>query len=77
MQQVGARCGEIRTHKCIAEKIVGVMPAYNAAPTPHQAYDEGREQGVVDEIILVDDCSRDNTVALARSFEGIQACGHE
>ena len=48
------------------KKIVVVMPAYNAAKTLRQTYLEMREQDVVDEIILVDDRSRDETVAIAR-----------
>ena len=50
------------------KKIVVVMPAYNAEKTLRQAFDEVVEQGVVDTVIIVDDCSRDNTVALARSL---------
>ena len=59
------------------KKIVVVMPAYNAAQTLRQTYDEVREQGVVDEIILVDDRSRDDTVAVARSLKGMQVHEHE
>ena len=59
------------------KKIVVVMPAYNAAQTLRQTYDEVREQGIVDEIILVDDRSRDDTVAVARSLEGVQVHVHE
>ena len=59
------------------KKIVVVMPAYNAAQTLRQTYDEVREQGVVDEIILVDDRSRDDTVAVARSLEGVRVHVHE
>jgi len=58
------------------KKIVVVMPAYNAARTLPQTYDEVREQGIVDEIILVDDHSRDNTVAVARSLEGVRVHEH-
>jgi glycosyltransferase involved in cell wall biosynthesis len=36
-----------------------------------------REQGIVDEIILVDDHSRDDTVAVARSLEGVRVYEHE
>ena len=50
------------------QKIVVVMPAYNAEKTLRQAFDEVAEQGMVDIVIIVDDCSRDNTVALARSL---------
>jgi len=59
------------------KKIVVVMPAYNAARTLPQTYDEVREQGIVDEIILVDDHSRDDTVAVARSLEGVRVHVHE
>jgi glycosyltransferase involved in cell wall biosynthesis len=59
------------------KKIVVVLPAYNAAQTLRQTYDEVREQGIVDEIILVDDCSRDETVAVARSLEGVHVHVHE
>ena len=50
------------------KKIVVVMPAYNAEKTLRQAFDEVVEQGIVDIVIIVDDCSRDNTVALAQSL---------
>ncbi|HUA68911.1 MAG TPA: glycosyltransferase family 2 protein [Candidatus Saccharimonadales bacterium] len=59
------------------KKIVVVMPAYNAAQTLSQTYSEVREQGIVDEIILVDDHSRDNTVAVARSLEGVRVHEHK
>jgi glycosyltransferase involved in cell wall biosynthesis len=53
------------------------MPAYNAAKTLRQTYDEVREQGMVDHIILVDDRSRDETVKLAQSLPGVQVHMHE
>lgn len=53
------------------------MPAYNAARTLRQTYDEVREQGLVDLIILVDDQSRDETVAVARGLEGVVVHVHE
>jgi len=59
------------------KKIVVVMPAYNAAQTLPQTYREVREQGIVDEIILVDDHSRDDTAAVARSLEGVRVYEHE
>jgi glycosyltransferase involved in cell wall biosynthesis len=59
------------------KKIVVVMPAYNAAQTLRQTYDEVREQGIVDEIILVDDHSHDDTVAIARSLAGLHVHVHE
>ena len=42
-----------------------------------QTYNEVREQGIVDEIILVDDRSRDDTVAIAHSLEGLRVHVHE
>ncbi|HEU0037863.1 MAG TPA: glycosyltransferase family 2 protein, partial [Verrucomicrobiae bacterium] len=60
-----------------SRKIVVVMPAYNAARTLRQTYDEVRAQGLVDLIILVDDHSRDDTVAVARVLEGVQVRVHE
>jgi glycosyltransferase involved in cell wall biosynthesis len=59
------------------KKVVVVMPAYNAARTLRQTYAEVRDQGVVDAIILVDDGSKDDTVAVARSLEGVQVHVHE
>jgi glycosyltransferase involved in cell wall biosynthesis len=53
------------------------MPAYNAAKTLRQTYAEVREQGLVDHIILVDDRSRDDTVAVANSLEGVQVHVHD
>jgi glycosyltransferase involved in cell wall biosynthesis len=59
------------------KKVVVVMPAYNAAKTLRQTYAEVREQGVVDKVILVDDGSRDDTVAIARSLDGMQVHVHD
>src|SRR5215207_6363018 len=59
------------------KKVAVVMPAYNAAKTLRQTYAEVLEQQLVDTIILVDDGSRDDTVALARTLEGIQVHVHD
>ena len=59
------------------KKVVVVMPAYNAARTLRQTYSEVREQQIVDTIILVDDRSRDETVAVARALEGVQVHVHQ
>ncbi|MDI6782210.1 MAG: glycosyltransferase family 2 protein [bacterium] len=48
-------------------KIIVVMPAYNAEKTVEKTYRD-IPQGVVDEVILVDDDSRDNTVEVAREL---------
>ncbi|MDB6059359.1 MAG: putative glycosyl transferase family 2 [Verrucomicrobiales bacterium] len=50
------------------KKVVVVMPAYNAAKTLVRTYDEVMQQGVVDKVIIVDDCSRDETTALAKKL---------
>ncbi len=49
-------------------KIVVVMPAYNAARTLRRTYEEVMATGVVDHVVIVDDASRDDTAALARSL---------
>ncbi len=59
------------------KKIVVVMPAYNAARTVMQTVAEVQQQGIVDEIILVDDRSRDNTVQVASSLPGVRVHVHE
>ena len=46
------------------QKVVVVLPAYNAAPTLAQTYRE-IPFDLVDEVVLVDDASRDDTVAVA------------
>lgn len=53
-------------------KIVVVMPAYNAARTLRRTYDEVMAQGIVDLVIIVDDASHDDTVAIARTLEHVQ-----
>jgi len=60
-----------------AQRVVVVMPAYNAARTLKATYDEVMDQGVVDEIIVVDDGSRDETVAIARDLPGVTVHVHE
>ena len=54
------------------QKIVVVMPAYNAARTLRQTYDEVMAQGIVDLVIVVDDASQDETVAVARTLDRVQ-----
>ena len=49
------------------KKIIVVMPAYNAAQTLEQTYRE-IPADIVDEVILVDDCSSDGTVEVAQSL---------
>jgi glycosyltransferase involved in cell wall biosynthesis len=54
------------------QKIVVVMPAYNAARTLKRTYDEVMAQGIVDLVIVVDDASGDETVAIARTLDRVQ-----
>ncbi len=48
-------------------RVIAVMPAYNAARTLQQTVAD-IPPGAVDEILLVDDASKDNTVAMARDL---------
>ena len=59
------------------KKVVVVMPAYNAADTLRRTYDEVMAQENVDLIVLVDDNSRDKTVAIARELPGVLVHVHE
>lgn len=52
------------------KKVVVVLPAYNAAKTLEQTYNE-IPFDIVDDVILVDDASRDNTIQVAQQL-GIQ-----
>ena len=51
----------------LSKKIVVVLPAYNAALTLEKTYQE-IPFNIVDEVILVDDHSKDNTVELGRQL---------
>lgn len=55
--------------------VVVVMPAYNAASTLERTLAD-IPRGTVDEIILVDDCSKDGTVELAHKL-GLTVHRHE
>ncbi len=57
------------------KKITVVMPAYNAASTLERTLQEINRQ-IVDDIILVDDASRDDTVAEARRL-GLHTVVHD
>src|SRR5437879_6167691 len=58
------------------QKIVVVMPAYNAARTLQRTYDEVMQQRIVDLVIVVDDASHDETVAIARTLKNVEVEVH-
>ncbi|MFX1297381.1 MAG: glycosyltransferase family 2 protein [Promethearchaeota archaeon] len=57
------------------KKVVVVFPAYNAEKTLYQTYSE-IPMDIVDEVLMVDDHSVDNTVALAKRLD-IKIIEHE
>lgn len=57
------------------QKVIVVMPAYNAAKTIEKTY-KAIPKGSYDSIIVVDDCSRDNTVEIAKKI-GLRVIVHE
>ena len=50
------------------QKVVVIMPAYNAATTLRRTYDEVMAQNVVDQVIVVDDASTDETTRIAQNL---------
>jgi len=58
------------------KKIVVVMPAYNSEKTLEKTYSE-IPMNIVDEVILVDDSSKDNTTELAKSLGIHKVIKHE
>jgi glycosyltransferase involved in cell wall biosynthesis len=58
------------------KKIVVVMPAYNAAKTLKHTYDEVMAQGVVDQIVIVDDASQDETARIAAGLRNATVAVH-
>jgi glycosyltransferase involved in cell wall biosynthesis len=50
-----------------SKKVIVTMPAYNAAKTLIKTFDD-IPKGLVSEIILVDDCSNDETVAIGSNL---------
>src|ERR1700750_546943 len=58
------------------EKVVVVLPAYNAEKTLRQTYDE-IDMSLVDDVILVDDASSDNTIGIAKEIGITNIIQHE
>jgi len=59
------------------QKVVVVMPAYNAAQTLHNTWKEVMDQEIVDLVIVVDDGSRDETVSIAKTLPNTLVHIHE
>lgn len=59
------------------KKVVVVMPAYNAAVTLCKTHEEVMAQGVVDLVIVVDDASADETLAVAETLPNTVAHRHD
>ncbi|WP_391601805.1 glycosyltransferase family 2 protein [Thalassoglobus polymorphus] len=59
----------------LPQRTIAVMPAYNASKTIRRTL-EDIPKGVVDEVILVDDCSTDDTVEVAKSL-GVTVIEHK
>lgn len=59
------------------KKVIVVMPAYEAELTLRKTYDEVMIQGVVDQVIVVDDNSSDSTVEIAKSLTNTLVHRHE
>lgn len=58
------------------QKVVVVMPAYNAAQTLRRTYDDVMALGLVDEIVVVDDASVDDTAEIARVLPQVRVHRH-
>ena len=52
------------------------MPAYNAAQTLQNIYDEVMAQGIIDLVIVVDDASQDETASIAKTLPNTIAYTH-
>ena len=59
------------------QRVVVVMPAFNAAGTLESCHREVLDQGVVDLVIVVDDASEDQTVDIARNLDDTLVVTHE
>jgi glycosyltransferase involved in cell wall biosynthesis len=58
------------------KRVIVVMPAYNAAKTLVRTFMEVAAQDYVDLVIVVDDGSQDETVAIARSLPNTKVHVH-
>ena len=69
------RFGNLGCAMLDGQKIAVVLPAYNAAWTLKQTYDDIPKQ-IVDDIILTDDASADATISVSKSL-GIHTLVHD
>ena len=60
----------------VKPKVVVVMPAYNAQQTIEKTWREVVAHDVVDLVIVVDDASQDETLAMARRLDRVMAHAH-
>lgn len=58
------------------KQVLVVMPAYNAAKTLKKTYQEVMDQEYVDQIILVDDASNDETSKIAKGLKHVTFVSH-
>ncbi|MFO7601694.1 MAG: glycosyltransferase family 2 protein [Candidatus Desulfacyla sp.] len=59
------------------KKVIVVMPAYNAANTLLKTYEEVMAQEIVDQVIVVDDGSWDETVKVAKNLPHAKVYVHD
>ena len=59
------------------QKVIVVMPAYNAGATLRRTFEEVTSQDYVDQVIIVDDSSCDDTVAVAETLPNAIVFQHE
>lgn len=59
----------------LKKKIIVVMPAFNAERTLEKVY-RSIPKGIIDKVLLIDDCSTDQTVELAKKL-GIETIVHK
>ena len=58
------------------QKVIVIMPAYNAEKTLRQTYEAVMAQDYVDQVIVVDDKSQDNTVNIAKELPNALVYSH-
>jgi glycosyltransferase involved in cell wall biosynthesis len=61
----------------IKQKVIVVMPAYNAEATLEKTYQEVMDTGCVDLVVVVDDASQDRTAELAKKLPSTHLIVHE